>query len=228
MKHMQVVPPQILPLGKMNMTKNDDASDKEDWFHMSRPDKIGTCHPDLWCWTGHTRPRVQPLMAGWLATCGMTWGLASIGEKRDAQLIPTSRVMRKALVAKQREGYVDRGPPSPFWAPCGGILTVENGSWRGQDTLKIYQNISKHWLGAFALLVLFRILSCSSWFLVCFCSCYGYGFPFSPTLALCFCAHVLIGHKTVNDWCAWLCKSRKHPKLIMQQHPKTFLTFYCT
>jgi hypothetical protein len=47
MKHMQVVPPQILPLGKMNMTKNDDASDKEDWFHMSRPDKIGTCHPDL-------------------------------------------------------------------------------------------------------------------------------------------------------------------------------------
>jgi len=38
-----------------------------------------------------------------------TPGLASIGEKRDAQLIPTSRVMRKALVAKQREGYVDRG-----------------------------------------------------------------------------------------------------------------------
>lgn len=38
-----------------------------------------------------------------------TPGLASIGEKRDAQLIPTSRVMRKALVAKQREGSVDRG-----------------------------------------------------------------------------------------------------------------------
>lgn len=38
-----------------------------------------------------------------------TPGLASISEKRDAQLIPTSRVMRKALVAKQREGYVDRG-----------------------------------------------------------------------------------------------------------------------
>lgn len=36
-------------------------------------------------------------------------GVAAIGgEKRDAQLIPTSRVMRKALVTK-REGRVDRG-----------------------------------------------------------------------------------------------------------------------
>mmetsp|Transcript_99711 Transcript_99711/g.121949 ORF Transcript_99711/g.121949 Transcript_99711/m.121949 type:complete len:289 (-) Transcript_99711:104-970(-) len=37
-----------------------------------------------------------------------TPGLAAIGEKRDAQLIPTSRVMRKAL-ARQKDGHVDRG-----------------------------------------------------------------------------------------------------------------------
>ena len=54
--------------------------------------------------------------------CPVLLGVASIGEKRDAQLIPTSRVMRKAL-AKQRENYVDRGRICSFWSNLFGDKT---------------------------------------------------------------------------------------------------------
>lgn len=51
-------------------------------------------------------------------------GVAAIGgEKRDAQLIPTSRVMRKALVTKREGRGVDRGGSGR--APISSLPTVE-------------------------------------------------------------------------------------------------------
>lgn len=38
-----------------------------------------------------------------------TPGISTISSGHDAQLIPTSRVMRKGLASKQKDGYVDRG-----------------------------------------------------------------------------------------------------------------------